>query len=62
MDKIRVLRIIEYVGDRAWIEKTLKTGIQGTMRFKDSDHPEYDNEIRTCTVGNFPEILTRNIE
>lgn len=54
-DQVRVLRIIEYVGSREEVEKTLK-------------HSSVPNngskivgglEIRSAIVGDFPEILKR---
>ena len=51
MDKIRVLRIIEYVGPRDWVEKTVEKSIHGTKAM--------DNGavIRAATIGGYPEIL-----
>lgn len=58
MDRVRVLRVIEYVGDREWVENTLSRSIQGT-KVVDSKYGKA-NEIRTAIVGNFPEILIDN--
>lgn len=49
-DTIRVLRILEYVGPRSEIEKTLSNSIQGEIRLGRS-------VIRAATLGLFPEIL-----
>lgn len=57
MDKVRALRIIEYIGDREWVENTLKRSINGSMKIRDSKHPQYYNEIRGCTINQFPDIL-----
>lgn len=50
-DIIRVLRIIEYVGPRSWIEKQLSRSITGTRIF----YP--GTQIHVVTIGEFPEIL-----
>ena len=60
-EKVRVLRILEYVGDREWIEMTLKGGSIPTSGMKDfhsHDH-EYKNVIKSALVDQFPEILTK---
>ncbi len=51
---IRVLRVIEYIGDRKWIEGTLKKSIQGTLYLHDSPNLRC---IRTAQVGNIAEVL-----
>jgi hypothetical protein len=59
-DKVRVLRIIEYVGDRKWVELTLNQGnvpMDGIKEFHSHDHPEIKNVIKSCLVDKFPEIL-----
>ena len=58
-DKVRVLRIIEYVGDREWLESTLKNGgipADGTQEFHSHDH-DYKNVIKSALIDKFPEIL-----
>lgn len=50
MDKIRVLRIIEYVGSRERVEETVRQSIQG-------DKVMIDLTIRAATIGTYPEIL-----
>lgn len=60
MDKVRVLRIIEYVGDREWIEMTLRQSSipnDGIKDFHSHEHPEWKNTIKSCIVDKFPEIL-----
>jgi hypothetical protein len=57
MDKVRALRIIEYVGDREWVENTIRRSINGTLKVKSVNHPDYHNEIRACTFNQFPDIL-----
>jgi hypothetical protein len=51
MDKIRVLRVIEYIGDREWVEKTLEKSIHGTWKLPNN------REIRVATIGDFAEII-----
>ena len=54
--KVRALRIIEYVGDRQWVEMCLEKSLEGTYRVG-------PNRIIKCaTVGNYPEILGEGIE
>lgn len=59
-DQVRVLRIIEYVGDREWVEATLHNGsipADGTKKFCSHDNPESKNVIKSCLVDKFPEII-----
>jgi len=53
MDTVRVLRIIEYVGDRDWVENTLEKSINGTKSFK-------KGVIKSAIIDNFPNILNTN--
>lgn len=50
-DIVRVLRIIEYVGEREWVEKTVANSIQGTKFLGRG------NYIAAATIGSYPEIL-----
>lgn len=50
-DIIRVLRVIEYIGPRSWVESTVANSIQGTKLLMGG------KEIRAATVGTYPEIL-----
>ena len=50
-DLIRVLRIVEYVGPRAWVEETVAASIQGTKVISK------DKKINAATIGAYPEIL-----
>jgi hypothetical protein len=52
-DKVRVLRVIEYVGPRSWVEHTVANSIQGEKRIG------VDTVIRAATLGTFPEILEK---
>jgi hypothetical protein len=53
MDKeyIRVLRVLEYIGPRGWVEQTLANSIQGERRVGP------DRVIRAATIGLYPEVL-----
>lgn len=55
-DTVRVLRVIEYVGPRSWVERTLENSIQGTKTF-DEVRGGGKATIRAATVGGYPEIL-----
>lgn len=50
MDSIRVLRIIEYTGDRSKVEQTVEKSIHGTKVTRGMT-------IRAATIGDYPEIL-----
>lgn len=61
-DKVRVLRIIEYVGDRDWIEMTLKGGsipTEGIKEFHSHEHKEWKNVIKSAIIDKFPEIISK---
>lgn len=49
-DKVRVLRIIEYTGERAIVERTVSRSLHGSHTFGGIT-------IRAATLGEFPEIL-----
>ena len=55
-DKVRVLRILEYVGDREWIEDTLKRGSVPTDGIKDLGN---GNMIKSALIDKFPEIINK---
>jgi hypothetical protein len=62
MDKVRVLRVIEYVGPRAGVEAHLKRAKgDGTHLINvpfEAARPNADKlEIRVATIGSFPEVL-----
>lgn len=50
MDTVRVLRIVEYVGSRKWVEDTVAHAIHGTRQLDDAC------SIRAVTIGTYPEI------
>ncbi len=51
MDIVRVLRIIEYVGPRKWVERTIAGSIHGTKELG------FGQQIKAVTIGAYPEIL-----
>lgn len=53
-DIVRVLRVIEYIGPREWVEKTVGNSIHGTKTVQPNC------EIRAATIGTYPEILSQN--
>ena len=53
-DIVRVLRVIEYVGPRDWVERTVSNSVHGTKDLGDG------KEIRAATIGEFPEILRQD--
>jgi hypothetical protein len=58
-DIVRVLRILEYVGPREWVETTLEKGAvpaNGSHRIDDN------KVIRSATLGEFPEVLLHDQE
>lgn len=54
-DIIRVLRVIEYVGEREAVEACIANSIHGVLKINGSGG-KY--EIRAATIGIYPEILT----
>lgn len=49
-DIVRVLRVIEYVGPRQWVEETIARSVHGTKKIG-------PGEIRAATLGTYPEVL-----
>ena len=56
MERIRVLRIIEYTGERKFVEDLVERAIQGTKTFQPFGSTE-PLIIRVATLGTYPEIL-----
>lgn len=56
MDTVRILRVIEYVGPRDRVEKTVATSIHGE---RDCGMGLI---IRAATLGTYPEILSQEEE
>jgi hypothetical protein len=55
MEKVRVLRVIEYVGSKEWVEQQVEQSIHGIKKIK---QPHGGGEIRVATIGVYPELLT----
>jgi len=55
-EKVRVLRIISYTGDRAAVERIVEESLHGR---KDVKWPEGNITIEVATLGEFPEILKK---
>jgi len=51
MDKVRVLRIIEYVGEREAVEETVANSIHGTREVSKN------LTINAATIGMYPEVI-----
>lgn len=58
-EKVRVLRILEYVGDREWVEDTLRRS-SVPLNGDSSQHTGKENIIKSAIVDGFPEILHDN--
>ena len=54
---VRVLRIIEYVGDREWVEHQVADSIHGTKNVSNPNKSSVQRTIRAATIGEYPEIL-----
>jgi len=53
MDRVRVIRVLEYEGPRAWVEQTLsKNVIKGTCNFNNGIC-----FIREAILGDFPAVV-----
>lgn len=55
-DVIRVLRVIEYVGERDWVEQTVANSIHGEKCIGRG------NVIRAATIGITNEIIARGAD
>ena len=53
-DTVRVLRVIEYVGPRSWVEQVVRDSIHGEKNLSPKGGKAV---IRAATVGVYPEIL-----
>lgn len=58
MDSVRVLRVIEYTGERSLIEDLISESIHGERRYK-RFFKGVNGEvvIKAATLGLYPEIL-----
>jgi len=50
---VRVLRVIEYVGTREWVEDIVSKSVHGVKTLG-------NGQIRASTIGEFPDILSYN--
>ena len=48
---VRVLRVVEYVGPRSWVEETVARSVHGTR------HIAPNKEIRAASIGTYPDVL-----
>lgn len=48
---VRVLRLVQYIGERSWVEKTVERSIHGTR------HLGRENRIIGVTLTEYPEVL-----
>lgn len=56
---VRVLRLLEYVGEREMVESALQRSIKGTLLVPGAKHGDRVGLIiRAATLGDFPEIMT----
>lgn len=55
MDTVRVLRIIEYVGDRDVVEDQINQSLHGSNILRKGKLT-----INVATIGEFPEILSHS--
>lgn len=55
-DVVRVLRIIEYIGPRSWVENTVTRSIHGKRMIN------ADSSITVVTLTEYPEILEQALE
>ena len=53
-DIVRVLRVVEYVGPRAWVEDIVARSIHGTKKCGSSFLRQ---DINAATIGAYPDIL-----
>lgn len=51
MDRVRVLRILEYEGSREWVEETIRRSLTGEKQIGNF------GIIRAATLGTYPEVL-----
>lgn len=58
MDRVRVIRVLEYEGPREWVEQTLsKNVIKGTCTFNNGSC-----FIREAILGDFPAVVEEEKE
>ena len=52
-DTVRVLRLVEYTGNRSWVEEAVKSAIHGTKTIPGK------GKITAVTLNEFPEVLEK---
>ncbi len=52
---VRVLRVLEYVGERSWVEQTVARAIHGEKHFP-------PGVIKAATVGVYPEPFVLHVD
>lgn len=57
MDKVRVLRILEYVGDRQWVENQMNKGGVPMIGQKAFGVDGLKGIIKSTVVDQFPEVV-----
>lgn len=55
-EQVRVLRLLEYVGDRRWVESQIRRSIHGEQVFYSNDE-HGGGVIRAVSLNEFPEIV-----
>lgn len=55
--QFRVLRVLEYIGSREWVEKTLKTGSVPANGEHTFQVDGVEHSIRSATIGQFPDLF-----
>ena len=58
-DIVRVLRILEYVGPREWVETTLAQGAVPANGQYTVGQSQFKQCIRSAVIGQYPEILEK---
>jgi len=58
-DIVRVLRILEYVGPREWVEMTMQ---KNAVPSNGCYQVDKDKFIRSAVIGQYPEILEKQAE
>lgn len=64
MDKVRVLRILEYSGDREWVENQMKNGsvpMVGQRQFS-GKIDGIKRIIKSTVIDQFPEVFEAMVE
>lgn len=57
MDRVRVLRLVEYEGPRQWVEQTVALAIHGRRLVGHAASADNAGYITGVTISQYPEIL-----